>query len=163
RDNRNFVQKLFNLPVQNSGPMLAYARPDEDGIGNVPNYGRPATSPMADGHTAIYDISAHTVFLPDGEQLEAHSGLGSRIDDPSSVSEKNRGATPPHLYDLGLRERLFHGVQALRLNPVGGGNMYGRVGLLAHTFMLGPSGQSNGCVSFRDYRKFLQAYLRGEV
>ena len=27
----------------------------------------------------------------------------------------------------------------------------------------GPSGQSFGCVSFRDYEKFLQAYLRGEV
>jgi hypothetical protein len=29
--------------------------------------------------------------------------------------------------------------------------------------MLGPSGQSNGCVSFRDYPKFLRAYLRGEI
>jgi hypothetical protein len=35
--------------------------------------------------------------------------------------------------------------------------------MLAHTYMLGPSGQSNGCVSFRDYRKFLNAYLRGQV
>ena len=163
RDNRNFVQKLLNLPAQTSGPVLAYARPDEDGIGNVPNYARPAIPPMADARTAIYDISAHTVYLPDGEQLEAHSGLGSRIDDPGHVSEKDRGATPPHVYDLQLREQLFHGVRALRLNPVGGGSMYGRVGLLAHTFMLGGSGQSNGCVSFRDYQKFLQAYLRGNV
>jgi hypothetical protein len=29
--------------------------------------------------------------------------------------------------------------------------------------MLGSSGQSNGCVSFKDYDKFLNAYLRGDV
>jgi hypothetical protein len=29
--------------------------------------------------------------------------------------------------------------------------------------MLGANGQSNGCVSFRDYRKFLSAFLKGEV
>ena len=75
-----------------------------------------------------------------------------------------RGATPPHVYDLTLRETLFHGVRALRLNPVGGSAaIHGRDGLLAHTFMLGPKGDSNGCVSIRNYDKFLQAYLRGEV
>jgi hypothetical protein len=41
--------------------------------------------------------------------------------------------------------------------------MYGRDGILAHTYMLGSNGQSNGCVSFSDYDAFLQAYLRGEV
>jgi hypothetical protein len=29
--------------------------------------------------------------------------------------------------------------------------------------MLGPNGDSNGCVSFRDYNAFLQAYERGQV
>jgi hypothetical protein len=29
--------------------------------------------------------------------------------------------------------------------------------------MLGPNGDSNGCVSFKDYDAFLQAYVRGEV
>ncbi|HEY6699853.1 MAG TPA: hypothetical protein VI137_03400 [Pseudolabrys sp.] len=29
--------------------------------------------------------------------------------------------------------------------------------------MLGSNGQSNGCVSFGDYPKFLQAFLSGEV
>ena len=66
-------------------------------------------------------------------------------------------------YELKLREQRFHGVAALRLTPVGGGGVYGRTGLLAHTYMLGPNGQSNGCVSFRDYPKFLRAYLRGEI
>ena len=41
--------------------------------------------------------------------------------------------------------------------------MYGRVGMLAHTYMRGPRGDSNGCVSFKDYDKFLAAYQRGEV
>ncbi len=41
--------------------------------------------------------------------------------------------------------------------------MYGRDGILAHTYMLGPSGQSFGCVSFKDYPQFLKAYLRGEI
>ena len=99
------------------------------------------------------------VYLPDGSRLEAHSGLGSRLDDPRSANIRMRGVTPPHLYELKPREALFHGVPALRLNPVGGEEaIYGRSGLLAHTFMLGPKGDSNGCVSFRDYNAFLNAY-----
>ena len=99
------------------------------------------------------------VYLPDGSKLEAHSGLGSGFDDPRSAKIRMRGVTPPHLYELTLREALFHGVQALRLIPVGGEEaIYGRAGLLAHTFMLGPRGESNGCVSFRDYNAFLNAY-----
>ena len=112
--------------------------------------------------TAIYDIAGQTVYLPSGERLEAHSGLGSMMDEPRFVHERNRGATPPNTYALTLRESLFHGVQAIRLTPVGDGKMFGRDGILAHTYMLGPNGQSNGCVSFRDYQKFLRAYLRGE-
>jgi hypothetical protein len=119
--------------------------------------------PQADGHTAIYDIAAHTVYLPRGERLEAHSGIGEHMDDPRYIRERARGPTPPNVYNLTLRESLFHGVRAIRLNPVNDDKMYGRDGILAHTFMLGPSGQSNGCVSFRDYQEFLNAYLRGEV
>lgn len=117
----------------------------------------------ADGHTAIYDIAAHTVYLPSGERLEAHSGIGERMDDPRFIRERARGPTPPNVYNLTLRESLFHGVRALRLNPVNESKMYGRDGILAHTYMLGSSGQSNGCVSFRDYQQFLRAYLRGEI
>ena len=55
----------------------------------------PANAPTAyDQLTAIYDISAHTVYLPDGMRLEAHSGLGDRIDDPRFVDERDHGATP---------------------------------------------------------------------
>src|SRR5262249_30189758 len=107
--------------------------------------------------------SAHTVYLPDGTNLEAHSGLGSRLDDPRYVREHMRGATPPNVYELALREKTFHGVQALRLKPVGGGNTFGRKGLLAHTYMLGPKGESNGCVVFKNYNAFLQAFQNGQV
>jgi Tlde1 domain len=116
-----------------------------------------------DQSTAVYDISAHTVYLPDGTRLEAHSGLGDRLDNPRFVDERDRGATPPGVYQLTLRESLFHGVQALRLNPIGAGFTFNRVGLLAHPYMLGPNGDSNGCVSFKNYDAFLRAFQSGEV
>jgi hypothetical protein len=116
-----------------------------------------------DGRTAIYDITAQTVYLPSGRRLEAHSGLGDFMDNPRHVNVRMRGATPPNIYDLALRERLFHGVRAIRLNPVDDNRMHGRAGILAHSYMLGSNGQSNGCVSFRNYPEFLNAFLRGEV
>lgn len=117
-----------------------------------------------DRHTAVYVIADKKVYLPDGKELEAHSGLGDKMDNPRFVSVRMRGATPPHLYDLTLRESLFHGVQAIRLNPVGGNSeIFGRAGLLAHTYMLGPRGDSNGCVSFRNYDAFLRAYRTGKI
>ncbi len=115
-----------------------------------------------DKFTAVYDISSRIVHLPGGAKLEAHSGLGQFMDDPRNVHLRMRGATPPALYDLREREALFHGVRAIRLTPINS-SVHGRSGLLAHTYMLGPSGQSNGCVSFRNYDAFLQAFLRGEV
>jgi hypothetical protein len=165
-DNRTFFEKLFGVQQQPPGAALAYAPVSSDPpLDKTP--GRrlsPAPAPAAGAGTAIYDISARVVHMPNGERLEAHSGLGETMDDPRSVHLRMRGPTPPGTYDLTEREQPFHGVRALRLNPVGGSAaVYGRAGLLAHTFMLGPTGASNGCVSFRDYDKFLQAYLRGEV
>lgn len=114
--------------------------------------------------TAIYDISAAKVYLPDGTELEAHSGLGVKRDDPRFAHVRMKGATPPHLYDLSMRESAFHGVAALRLTPAGGARaVHNRDGLLAHTYMLGANGQSNGCVSFKDYNKFLAAYQNGSI
>ena len=160
-DGRNFIERLLGIP-QSLKTVLAYASPEDGAVGPMRG-ALPPSMLSADRSTAVYDISAHTVTLPTGVVLEAHSGLGDRLDDPRHVNEPNRGATPPHIYDLELRTQLFHGVQALRLTPVGGGGVYGRTGLLAHTFMLGPNGDSNGCVSFRNYEAFLQAYLRGTV
>jgi hypothetical protein len=153
----------FESTVSNSGSALAYASADVGSTGSLgsasQNIASVGTGALYDRQTAVYDISAHMVYLPDGTKLEAHSGLGSSLDDPRSASIRMRGVTPPHLYDLKPREALFHGVAALRLNPVGGEeSIYGRSGLLAHTFMLGPNGDSNGCVSFRDYNAFLDAY-----
>ena len=130
---------------------------------NVPGPGGGTPTTTAAAWTAVYDISAHTVYLPDGTKLEAHSGRGGRLDDPRYVHEQMRGATPPNVYELALREKTFHGVQALRLKPVGGGNIFGRSGLLAHTYMLGPKGESNGCVVFKNYNAFLQAFQNGQV
>lgn len=161
-DNRTFFEKLFGLSSQPPGPALAYAPPDGGLFGRGQVF---TTSPSRStgAVTAVYDIASHTVTMPDGARLEAHSGLGDLLDDPRRVAQRNRGATPPHVYDLEPRAQLFHGVRALRLNPVGGGSVFGRTGLLAHSYMLGPNGQSNGCVSFRDYDRFLQAFLKGDV
>jgi hypothetical protein len=116
-----------------------------------------------DGQTAVYDISAHAVYLPNGLTLEAHSGLGMLKDNPETVQARNAGATPPAVYDLRPREKLFHGVRALRMIPADGSDALGRAGLLVHSFMLGPEGDSNGCVSIRDYVRFRKAYDEGEI
>lgn len=132
----------------------------------APKPRRPEPAPPAvvvENRTAIYDISARAVYLPNGKTLEAHSGLGDWRDDPHYIGMKMRGPTPPNTYDLSLRESLFHGVRAIRLTPVDDDKMFGRAGMLAHTYMLGPEGDSNGCVSFRNYSAFLEAYLKGEV
>ncbi len=123
----------------------------------------PAFPAEASGRTAVYDIETHAVYLPTGEILEAHSGLGKHMDDVRYVQAKSRGPTPPNVYALTLRERPFHGVQAIRLTPVNDSNMFGRDGILAHPYMLGPKGDSNGCVSIQKYGKFLQAYLNGQI
>jgi hypothetical protein len=156
----SMVEKLWGK--EPSHPLLAYASADASSItGSIGREQSPTMggSPPYDRDTAVYDITAHTVYLPDGSKLEAHSGLGDNMDDPRSQRARMRGVTPPHIYTLKPRESLFHGVAALRLTPIGGEEaIFGRDGLLAHTFMLGASGASNGCVSFRDYNAFLNAY-----
>jgi hypothetical protein len=161
----SIFEKLWGKP-QPKGSLLAFASADFSDV-SIPNPAK--ASPMGndapyDRQTAVYDITARTVYLPDGTKLEAHSGLGAKLDDPRYVHVKMHGATPPHVYDLAPREALFHGVPALRLKPVGGEEaIFGRTGLLAHTYMLGPGGDSNGCVSFKDYYAFLNAYRNGGI
>jgi hypothetical protein len=159
-EKQTMVEKLWGKEPSRS--LLSYASADASAItGSIGREQNPAMggSPPYDRDTAVYDITAHTVYLPDGSRLEAHSGLGDNMDDPRSQRVRMRGVTPPHIYVLKPRESLFHGVAALRLTPIGGeDSIFGRDGLLAHTFMLGSSGASNGCVSFRDYNAFLNAY-----
>ncbi len=156
----SIFEKLYGKPPA-KGPMLAFASADFGDV-SIPSAAKASAMGNAapyDRSTAVYDISARTVYLPDGTKLEAHSGLGAKLDDPRYVHVRMYGATPPHVYDLEPREALFHGVPALRLKPVGGEEaIFGRTGLLAHTYMLGPNGDSNGCVSFKDYYAFLNAY-----
>ena len=50
------------------------------------------------------------------------------MDNPAYVDQRMVGATPPNVYDLKPREKLFHGVAALRMTPVGENEMHGRNG-----------------------------------
>jgi hypothetical protein len=157
RQDRTWMQKLsdllpgrLTLASLTPGDGLFRSHPDLQSLGY-------------DSQTAVYDISAHAVYLPNGLTLEAHSGLGELMDDPEHVQARNAGATPPAVYDLRPREKLFHGVRALRMIPTDGRDTLGRAGLLVHSFMLGPNGDSNGCVSIRDYVRFRKAYDDGEV
>ncbi len=144
--NESFDERFPGLATQEFPSDLDFLSPSDD-----------------DRRTAIYDIAAGTVYLPNGRRLEAHSGLGKFIDDPRRVHVKNRGATPPNVYNLSLRKKLFHGVRAIRLAPVDESRMYGRDGMLAHSYLHGSNGQSNGCVAFTNYPEFLNVFLEGEV
>ncbi|MFK0384474.1 DUF2778 domain-containing protein [Agrobacterium sp. NPDC090273] len=148
-------------PKQSTGAMLAFAKPDNPV--REPSKMDAVPWPDRGGGTAIYDISSGVVHMPNGEKLEAHSGIGKMRDNPEYVHVKMRGSTPPSSYKLTMREALFHGVEAIRLTPENGVNPHGRNGLLAHTYMLAKRGESNGCVVFRDYSRFLAAFKRGEV
>jgi len=156
----NMVEKLWGKEPSR-GSLLAYASADVSATGSLTKQQNPMLGGSApyDRATAVYDISARKVYLPDGTVLEAHSGLGAKKDDVRFAHVRMRGVTPPHIYDLKPREALFHGVPALRLTPIGGQDkIFNRDGLLAHTYMLGSGGDSNGCVSFKDYYAFLDAY-----
>ena len=156
-DNRSMLQKLSDLlPAKMT---LASLTPNSGLFKRGPDL----AALGYDSQTAVYDISAHAVYLPSGMSLEAHSGLGALRDDPGHVDQRMVGATPPATYELKPRERLFHGVRALRMLPVDGSSTLGRAGLLAHSYMLGPDGDSNGCVSIKNYDRFLKAYTDGEI
>lgn len=154
--------------------VLAYANPDVANEEATPGgiFGRlfggqgGKRLPGPGSKVAVYDIGSATVHMPNGEKLEAHSGLAHMQDDPRYVTAKNRGPTPPNLYNLRMRESRFHGVEAIRLLPADGRKKYDRDGLLAHTYMYvggGDRSQSNGCVVFKKYDRFLTAFKNGEV
>jgi hypothetical protein len=156
-DDRSILQKLSDLLP--GRVRLASLTPDSGLFSQGPDL----AALGYDRQTAVYDISARAVYLPSGLSLEAHSGMGNLKDDPEHVQQPMVGATPPAIYELKPREKLFHGVPALRMTPVEGTSTFGRSGLLAHSYMLGPNGDSNGCISFKNYDRFLKAYTDGEV
>ncbi|MBC2771785.1 DUF2778 domain-containing protein [Rhizobium sp. AQ_MP] len=146
--------------------MLAYAKPDnpittDDGAGGI--FSRKNSLPGPGSRIAVYVIEDAVVHMPNGEKLRAHSGRGHMRDNPKYVHVKNMGPTPPNVYKLRMREARFHGVEAIRMNPVGDAKMYNRDGFLTHTFLLRRRGDSSGCVVFEDYNRFLNAYKRGHV
>ncbi len=94
-------ERLFGK-LQSSGSStasaLAFASADVGSTSSLgpasQNIASVGTGALYDRQTAVYDISAHMVYLPDGTKLEAHSGLGSSLDDPRSASIRMRGVTP---------------------------------------------------------------------
>ncbi|WP_438747583.1 DUF2778 domain-containing protein [Pararhizobium sp. O133] len=140
---------------------LAYARPDLPAMDDDEDDVQPTF--RGKKGVAYYDISAGVVYMPNGEKLEAHSGIGKMRDNPAYVHVKMKGPTPPGTYKVTMRESLFHGVAAVRLTPTDGVAPHGRVGLLAHSYLLRNRGDSHGCVAFANYPKFLKAFKRGEI
>jgi hypothetical protein len=145
---------------------LAFAKPNDpagEGKGGVFG-GLFGNKPKAGAGVAVYDISAARVYMPDGSVLEAHSGIGKMADNPRYVHVKMNGPTPPHTYVLKMRERRFHGVEAIRMLPIDGKNKHGRDGFLTHSYLLRSRlPESHGCVAFKDYPKFLAAFKAGKV
>ena len=141
--------------------VLAYAntKTDNEDIG-LP---RKATAPKMQAGVAIYDITAKTVYMPDGTKFEAHSGLGQYRDNPKYKNVKTKGPTPPNTYKLSMRESPFHGVPALRMTPQDPSRMFGRDGILTHTYLRRRPGDSAGCIAFKAYYSFLLYYKRGEI
>src|SRR4029077_13173830 len=80
-------------PANAARKRVATAEASKDSIS-------PVSSVDQDSRTAIYDIAARTVYLPNGRRLEAHSGFGSHMDDARYVNLKRQGPTPPNTYKL---------------------------------------------------------------
>ncbi|WP_428415242.1 DUF2778 domain-containing protein [Pararhizobium sp.] len=153
------ARKLDDKATRPAVKELAYAKPD------LPMDDDNEVRPAFRGKrgVAYYDISAGVVYMPNGEKLEAHSGIGKMRDNPDYVHVKMKGPTPPGTYKVTMRESLFHGVAAVRLTPVNGVAPHGRDGLLAHSYLLRNRGDSHGCVAFEEYPRFLKAFKRGEI
>ena len=81
-DKPTMVEKLWGKQPAHGG-LLAYASADASVTGSIPD--TLAQNPMLGGsppydkQTAVYDIAAKKVYLPDGTVLEAHSGLGAKM------------------------------------------------------------------------------------
>ena len=164
-DNRNVIEKLFgwahpSAPGVAPPPPMRAPRPPSrssadqrassaasSGVGRGPllsfpsPFGNSAPAPVSgyDHYTAVYDISNRVVYLPDGTRLEAHSGLGQALDNPRFVAEHAVGPDPAASLRFDIAGRLLprRGRPYASIRS-GEGGIYGRAGLLAHPFMLGP-------------------------
>ena len=72
-DDRTFLQRISDLLPGHI--TLASLAPD----GGLLSDGPDLAALGYDNFTAVYDISAHAVYMPNGSKLEAHSGFGSPV------------------------------------------------------------------------------------
>ena len=89
RSRSAILEKLYGPSP--SGVRLAYAAPLAGLIGDDAT----VTTGLYDRQTAVYDISAHAVYLPNGTILEAHSGYHELLDDPRSASARSCASPAP--------------------------------------------------------------------
>lgn len=143
---------------------VALAKPERSLFGDLfKSKGSGTGWPGKGTKVAIYDVSNATVYMPDGTKLRAHSGIGKMRDNPNYEHVKMNGPTPGGIYRLKMRERRFHGVEAIRMLSVDGRDPKNRTGLLTHTNLLRGQKGSHGCVAFQNYEPFLNAFKRGRV
>ena len=143
---------------------VALAKPERSLFGDLfKSNGSGKGWPGKGTKVAIYDVSNATVHMPDGTKLRAHSGIGKMRDNPRYDHVKMNGPTPGGIYRLKMRERRFHGVEAIRMLSVDGRDPKNRTGLLTHTNLLRGQKGSHGCVAFQNYEPFLKAFKRGHV
>ena len=125
-------------------------------------FGGSAPASGYDRYTAVYDISARVVYLPDGTSSKPIRAWGT----PSTIRATKRARSRPDAapsLPVGAPRRLVPRRSGPAPQPDRGRRSLRPAGLLAHPFMLGPNGDSNGCVSFRDYEAFLKAYENGQI
>ncbi|HEV7248553.1 MAG TPA: tlde1 domain-containing protein [Shinella sp.] len=146
---------------------IAYAKPERSLFGDLfkgKGGSSNGTGWLGKGtRVAIYDVSNATVYMPDGTKLRAHSGIGKMRDNPRYEHVKMNGPTPAGIYRLKMRERRFHGVEAIRMTSIDGRDPKNRTGLLTHTNLLRNQKGSHGCVAFQNYEPFLNAFKRGHI
>ncbi|TPW26332.1 DUF2778 domain-containing protein [Pararhizobium mangrovi] len=158
------IAKLETVRPEPAAPEAAAPKRNGNFLSRLFGFSHKSHLANVGTNVAVYSIKDATVYLPGGETLEAHSGMGRMTDDPRYTRAKNHGPTPVNVYNLTMRRHLFHGVQAVRMLPADGQKKYGRDGFLAHTYMLaGRPGESNGCVVFKNYSKFLKAFKNGKI
>ena len=102
-DDRTFFEKLFGVK-RSAETALGYAAPQES------RRRRPRTAAQTRRrlqavvvlpvHGDLRHQGAQRSTMPNGERLEAHSGLGDRLDDPRFVHERMKGLGRPYVYDL---------------------------------------------------------------
>lgn len=143
---------------------VALVKPERSLFGDLfKNKGSSTGWPGRGTRVAIYDVSNATVYMPDGTKLRAHSGIGKMRDNPRYEHVKMTGPTPAGIYRLKMRERRFHGVEAIRMTSIDGRDPKNRTGLLTHTNLLRGQKGSHGCVAFQNYEPFLNAFKRGHI